>query len=189
MPSYWDRFSGVYTGVGRADFWLKHRLRLIEGLSGRVLEACCGGGQLVLEMLRQGIDAYGIDRSEKVVTQSKRHLEQAGFDPTRIARGDVTELSFPNDHFDAVVVTGAIGLFQPEKQQVAIREMARVTKRELRLLEPFEKRPGLYSARVLGWMFDGQHPIPLAYFTEAGLVCRVEWDILWGVFSFIYCTK
>jgi len=35
--TYWDRLAGTYNGIGEADFWLKHRLKLIEGISGRVL--------------------------------------------------------------------------------------------------------------------------------------------------------
>jgi len=66
MGSYWDRLAQVYTRIGEARFWLKHRLRIAEGLSGRVLDACCGGGRLLVELLKHDVDAYGIDLSPRM---------------------------------------------------------------------------------------------------------------------------
>jgi SAM-dependent methyltransferase len=71
MPTYWDRFARTYTNIGEAEFWLKHRRRITEGLSGRVLEVCCGGGRLVLELLKVGIDAYGMDLSPQMAAQAQ----------------------------------------------------------------------------------------------------------------------
>ncbi len=52
MATYWDRFAGAYSRLGRAPFWLRSRVRLAEELDGRVPEVCCGGGHLVVEVLR-----------------------------------------------------------------------------------------------------------------------------------------
>jgi malonyl-CoA O-methyltransferase len=189
MPSYWDRFSKTYTQIGDADFWLKHRLRLLDGLDGRVLEVCCGGGRLVLEMCKRNIDGHGIDLAPKMVEQSKAKLTSAGFDPARVSIGDVTRLPFGDGDFDVVLSTGAIALFIPEMQRAAIREMARVAWREVRLLESFAKRKGLYLGRVLAFTFDGMRPIPREMFTECGLSCAEEWDIFGGAFSYLHCQK
>jgi SAM-dependent methyltransferase len=102
MSSYWDRFSKTYTQIGDADFWLKHRLRLIEGLDGRALKVC-GGGRLVLEMLKRDIDAYGIDLSPKMIEQAKTKLADAGFDSGRASIADVTRLPFGDGDFDVVL--------------------------------------------------------------------------------------
>lgn len=189
MSSYWDRFAKFYTGIGDADFWLKHRLCLIEGLSGRVLEVCCGGGRLVLEMLKKNIDAYGIDLSPNMVNTAKSKLSEAGFPPERILEADVTHLPYQDGEFDVVISTGAIGLFKPPMQVKAIQEIARVARLEIRLLEPFEKKKGLYGGRMLAFMFDGNRPIPATTFQELSLDFNVEWDAIGGVFSYIRCTK
>jgi ubiquinone/menaquinone biosynthesis C-methylase UbiE len=189
MPSYWDRFAQIYTGIGEAGFWLKHRRRITEELSGRALEVCCGGGQLVLELLRREVDAYGIDLSPKMTAQAQTKLAQAGFDPSRIARADVTRLPFAAGSFDAVISTGAIGLFKPAVQQAALEELTRVARREVRLLESFEKREGLYLGRVLAFMFDGMRPIPQEMFQACGLDCTEAWDIFGGAFSYVRCLK
>lgn len=189
MPSYWDRFAKTYTRIGDADFWLKHRLRIIEGLSGRVLEVCCGGGRLVLEMLKMGIDAYGIDLSSKMVEAAKSKLSQAGYPPERIREADVTHLPYHDGEFDTVISTGAIGLFSSSMQVQAITEIVRVARCEIRLLEPVEKKKGLYGGRILAFLFDGMRPIPGSAFQALPLDLHIGWDILGGAFSYIRCVK
>lgn len=189
MPSYWDRLAETYTQIGEAGFWLKHRLRITEGLSGRVLEACCGGGQLVVELPRRDVDAYGIDLAPRMVEQARGKLVETGFDPQRIAQADVTRLPFAAGAFDTVLSTGAIGLFQRSVQRAAVGELARVARREVRLLESFEKREGLYLGRALAFMFDGMKPIPQEVFRDCGLDCTERWDIFGGAFSYVHCVK
>ena len=189
MSSYWDRLAKTYTGLGDADFWLKHRVCLIVGISGRVLEVCCGGGRLVLEMLKKNIDAYGIDLSPSMVNAAKSKLSQAGFPPERILEADVTHLPYQNGEFDIIISTGAIGLFKAPMQVKAIQEIARVARHEIRLLEPFEKKKGLYGGRILAFMFDGMRPIPPSTFQELSLDFKVERDVLGGAFSYIRCVK
>ena len=189
MPSYWDRLAKTYTQIGDAHFWLQHRLRLIENLSGHVLEVCCGGGRLVLEMLKVGIDAYGIDLSPKMVATAKLKLSQAGYPPERIAEADVTHLPYHDGEFDAVISTGSIGLLSTTMQVQAIQEIVRVAQHEIRLLEPFEKKKGIYGGRILAFLFDGNRPIPESTFRVFPLNLRVEWDIFGGAFSYIHGVK
>lgn len=189
MPSYWDRLAKTYTGIGDAEFWLKHRMRLMDGLSGRVLEVCCGGGRLVLEMLKANIDAYGIDLSPKMVETAKSKLSQAKYSPERILEADVTHLPYHDGEFDTVISTGAIGLFGSSMQVQAIKEIVRVARREIRLLEPFEKKKGLYGGRILAFLFDGMRPIPGSTFQALPLDFHIEWDIFGGAFSYIHCVK
>lgn len=189
MPSYWDRLAKAYTQIGEAGFWLKHRLRVTEELSGRVLEVCCGGGQLVVELLERDIDAYVIDLSPRMVKQARAKLTEAGFGPRRVARADVMRLPFADGAFDTVICTGSIGLFKRPGQRAAIEELARVAQCEVRLLESLEKKKGFYLGRVMVFMFDGMRPIPLEVFQACDLDCKKEWDIFGGAFSYIRCGK
>ncbi|MGF1504428.1 MAG: class I SAM-dependent methyltransferase [Anaerolineae bacterium] len=187
--TYWDKNATKYARLGRSDFWFKHRLRLIEGLSGSTLEACCGGGDLVLAMLDEGLDAYGFDLSGAMVELAAAALAGSGHDPRRISRADVTCIPHPDGAFDVVLCTGALGLFDQTMQRRALDELTRVAYHEVRLLEPYEKRPGLYPARVLGAMFAGQKPIRPAQFEGLGVRFSVEWDAVAGVFSYIRLVK
>jgi ubiquinone/menaquinone biosynthesis C-methylase UbiE len=189
MPTYWDRLAQTYAKIGEAEFWLKHRLRIAEGLSGRVLEVCCGGGRLVFELYQRDLNAYGIDLSPQMVTQAKNKLVQAGLDRARIARADVTHLPFADAAFDAVISTGAIALFKPEVQRAALSELARVARHEVRLLESFEQQKGLYGGRVMAFIFDGMRPIPPEIFYACGLTCPKVWDACGGAVSYIRCQK
>lgn len=150
---------------------------------------CCGGGQLVLEMLCDRLDAWGIDRSPRMVRRARQLLRRHGFDPQRILLADVAHLPFADGQFDSVLSGGAIALFNPALQQAAIAEMGRVARRQVRLLESFEKRKGFYWGRLLAFSFDGMHPIPPAAFHAAGLEVHAEWDIFGGAFSYLRCRK
>lgn len=185
--TYWDRFADRYSAIGRARFWLDRRRALVADLPSRsrVLEACCGGGQLVVDLLQAGHDAYGEDLSPAMVARAQEALAAAGFDPRRVRQGDVTAIDHPDAAFDAVVCTGAIGLLDRATQKTALAEMARVAGDRVLLLEPLEKHPGLYAGRVLGWLFDGQRPIPAGLLSEVGLrLARVQ-PVLAGAFCLV----
>jgi hypothetical protein len=66
----------------------------------------------------------------------------------------------------------------------ALKELLRVCRVELRLLEPVEKRKGFYWGRV--FMVDGMRPIPRKAFD--GLDYEIGWDAIMGVFSFVRIT-
>lgn len=85
-----------------------------------------------------------------MIGAAQQTLSAAGYGGQRLVLGDVTHLPFPADTFDVVIITGAIGLFRRTFQRQALSELARVARREVRLLEPYKKRPGLYPSRVLG---------------------------------------
>lgn len=184
--AYWDRWAARYGDLGRAGFWLRHRRALVADLPpGRVLEVCCGGGQLVVDLLGAGHDAYGEDLSPAMVAQAQAAVLAAGHNPQRIRRGDVTSIDHPDDSFDAVVCTGAIGLLHRAAQRRALAEMARVSRGRVLLLEPLEQRPGLYPGRVLGWFADGQRPITPATLEAAGLAAERVAPVMGGAFSLV----
>lgn len=67
--------------------------------------------------------------------------------------------------------------------------MARVCKREMRLLEPLEKAPGFYAGRLLTLMADGMRPIPCSSLDDVHLHYAVEWDTMLGIFSYVRAGK
>lgn len=80
-------------------------------------------------------------------------------------------------------MTGALGLLPRPLMGAALRELARVGQRELRLLEPLEERDGFYWQRALTWCMDGMRPIPRALLE--GWTYQEEWRTLGNVFSYI----
>jgi SAM-dependent methyltransferase len=58
---------------------------------GRVLELGCGNGRILLELLRRGIDAVGVDASAGMLAELRRKASARGL-RSPVARMDVTRL-------------------------------------------------------------------------------------------------
>ena len=130
-----------------------------------------------------------IDLAPTMVATAQLKLSQAGYPPERIAEADVTHLPYQDGEFDAVISTGSIGLLSTPVQVQAIQEIVRVAQYEIRLLEPFEKKKGIYGGRILAFLFDGMRPIPESTFQMFPLNLRVEGDIFGGAFSYIHDVR
>jgi len=140
-------------------------------------------------MLKSGMDAYGIDLSPRMVELAKTGLSRAGYAPERVLGADVTCLPFADGEFDTVISTGSLALMKTPLQRQAFGQMARVSRGDIRLLEPFEKKKGLYAGRVLAFLFDGMRPIPGSLFEDFGFKFTIEWAIFGGAFSYIHCAR
>lgn len=55
-----------------------------------ILDPCCGSGSILLEACTLGITAYGIDKSPKMVSMSRKNLAHFGFDAD-VKRGDARQ--------------------------------------------------------------------------------------------------
>ncbi|MCL4741562.1 MAG: methyltransferase domain-containing protein [Phycisphaerales bacterium] len=93
--------------------------------AGSVLDAGCGMGALVLALLREGVDARGVDCARRVVEHGN------ALAPERFAEGSVLDLPFPDDAFDTVVCTDVLEHLAPEDADRAIAELARVARSNL----------------------------------------------------------
>jgi len=103
----------------------------IKGLS--VLDICCGSGMISEYYAKKGAKVSGIDLSpeavERASIRSKRYDFQAEF---RIA--DSTNLPFPDNSFDIVSVHD--GLHHLNNPKKAVKEMARLAKKGIIIIEP-----------------------------------------------------
>ena len=59
---------------------------------GRVLEVCCGTGRVYLELLREGVDACGIDISPRMLSRLKAKAKASGLRP-RVFLADMKSFS------------------------------------------------------------------------------------------------
>ncbi|MEO7251462.1 MAG: class I SAM-dependent methyltransferase [Arenimonas sp.] len=67
--------------------------RLARRFPGPVLELGCGTGRILLELLIQGSDAIGVDRSLPMLQRLRRDAEQRSLDPPRVAQMDLRALA------------------------------------------------------------------------------------------------
>lgn len=103
--------------------WLKERC---EGK--KVLDYCCGSGEMAIFCAKAGADSCGIDISPVSIESAIKQANARGVDGKakfRVMDGEAME--FPNDYFDFIVVHGVLHHLDLEK---AYRELARILKPE-----------------------------------------------------------
>lgn len=90
----------------------------------RGIDAGCGQGWYLKEMLSQGYQVEGIDFSENQVKQARRYL---GDEAKRVRQGSIAELPFEDASQDFVYAVNVIHhLPDVERQQLAFKEVQRV---------------------------------------------------------------
>lgn len=111
-----DSFDDSYNWEG--PLYPSNRIRmehtldvLAQAKAHRVLDAGCGTGIILAELLKRGYDASGFDFTEAAVEAARARLATAGYDADRVVVGDIEDPPYVAgeafDAFDAVVIMGA----------------------------------------------------------------------------------
>ncbi len=81
MASVYDKMGDfydlVYSEMFDSDFYLKEAKKC----KGKVLELGCGTGRIIIRLLKEGIDATGLDSSEKMLEILEKNAGRAGLKP------------------------------------------------------------------------------------------------------------
>jgi 2-polyprenyl-3-methyl-5-hydroxy-6-metoxy-1,4-benzoquinol methylase len=91
----------------------------------RVLDLGCGNGRHAIYFAREGMEASGIDISETAIEWAKDWSNREGF-AIDFRVGSITELPYPDQHFDVVVSHGVLDHIRMDDATQAVREVARV---------------------------------------------------------------
>ena len=158
VEAMFDRISPVYDTMNRlmtAGFdrrWRRLTVRAVVRPGDRVLDACCGTGDLALEAQRAGGKVTGVDFSERM-------LERAGRKSGAIewVRGDVLTLPFPDESFDSVTV--GFGIRNVAELPTGLVELARVLRPGGRLGCLEITRPRGVLRPFFALWFDGLVPL------------------------------
>jgi ubiquinone/menaquinone biosynthesis C-methylase UbiE len=109
-----DVYDSSYTGIGRYRsnyFRLRILIALLERLSEKptkILDAGCGDGRPLAEMLRLGFNVDGFDISDAMLEAGRKMLSAAGQDPSRVRRGDVYNIDASNHSYDGIACMGVV---------------------------------------------------------------------------------
>jgi demethylmenaquinone methyltransferase/2-methoxy-6-polyprenyl-1,4-benzoquinol methylase len=121
-----DRIAPVYDAMNRVmTAGLDRRWRRITVAEAvrpgdRVLDACCGTGDLAIAAKRAGAgEVFGLDFSRAMLERARRKDPGIGW-----LEGDVLSLPFEDESFDAVTV--GFGVRNVEDLTAALRELRRV---------------------------------------------------------------
>jgi demethylmenaquinone methyltransferase / 2-methoxy-6-polyprenyl-1,4-benzoquinol methylase len=127
VRTMFDRIAPVYDAMNRAmTLGLDRRWRRLTAQAAvrpgdKVLDACCGTGDLALAGRAAGGEVVGVDFSEAMLARARRKAPEIEW-----VRGDAAALPFPDETFDAVTV--GFGIRNLADLEGGLRELARVLK-------------------------------------------------------------
>ena len=153
-----NRISGVYDfmnhamTVGLDRRWRRLAAEAVVRPGDRVLDACCGTGDLALADERAGGQVTGLDFSERMIERAREKSQTIEW-----VIGDATALPFKDGSFDAVTV--GFGIRNVPDVEAGLRELARVLRPGGRIACLEITRPeGLVRPFFRVW-FDGLVPL------------------------------
>jgi demethylmenaquinone methyltransferase / 2-methoxy-6-polyprenyl-1,4-benzoquinol methylase len=153
-----DRISPVYDfmnhamTVGLDRRWRRLAAQAVVGPGSRVLDACCGTGDLALAAERAGGKVTGLDFSERMLARAREKSQAVDW-----VLGDVTALPFEAGTFDAVTV--GFGIRNVPDLPAGLAELARVLRPGGRIACLEITRPEGILKAFFGLWFDGLIPL------------------------------
>jgi demethylmenaquinone methyltransferase / 2-methoxy-6-polyprenyl-1,4-benzoquinol methylase len=122
-----DRIAPVYDAMNRVmtvgldRSWRRLTVEAIVQPGDRVLDACCGTGDLAIAAEREGGIVTGLDFSPRMLVRARRKSDSIDW-----VEGDVLALPFDDGSFD--VATVGFGVRNVADLGLAIRELRRVVR-------------------------------------------------------------
>lgn len=121
------------------EYWIHNDRMILSGIdfeqiARQIVERCglnsvldvgSGEGTLVAELLRRGVDAYGVDVSEVAVSRCNRRI------PGRFFQAFSFALPFKDDAFHTVVSTECLEYLAPADVPKALQEIRRIAGRDV----------------------------------------------------------
>jgi demethylmenaquinone methyltransferase/2-methoxy-6-polyprenyl-1,4-benzoquinol methylase len=120
-----DRIAPVYDTMNRVmtagldGRWRRETATAVVRSGDRVLDSCCGTGDLALADFRAGGNVTGLDFSERMLERARRKSGAIEW-----VQGDALELPFEDDSFEAATV--GFGVRNLEDLERGLSELARV---------------------------------------------------------------
>jgi ubiquinone/menaquinone biosynthesis C-methylase UbiE len=125
VRTMFDRIAPVYDVMNRAMTagldrrWRAETARAVVSPGDRVLDACCGTGDLAIAAQRAGGKVIGLDFSERMLQRARAKSDQVEW-----IHGDALALPFEDGSFDAATV--GFGVRNLEDLEGGLRELRRV---------------------------------------------------------------
>jgi demethylmenaquinone methyltransferase/2-methoxy-6-polyprenyl-1,4-benzoquinol methylase len=153
-----DRIAPVYDAMNRTMTagldrrWRRLTAEAVVRPGDRVLDACCGTGDLAIAARAVGGDVTGLDFSDRMLERARRKAPALEW-----VRGDLLALPFADASFDAATV--GFGVRNVADLGLALRELRRVLRPGGRLGILEITRPRGPLALFYRFWFDGVVPL------------------------------
>jgi len=159
VRTMFDRIAPVYDAMNHAMTagldrrWRKETARAVVSRGDRVLDACCGTGDLALADLHAGAARVtGLDFSERMLERARAKSSEVEW-----VQGDALALPFADGSFDGATV--GFGVRNLDDLEAGLRELRRVLRRGGRLgILEITRPQGLLRPFYKLW-FDGLIPL------------------------------
>ncbi len=146
--------------MGLDERWRRRAIRLLAPpRGGRVLDCCCGTGDLVFGLLRSDskLEVTGIDFCRPMLERARERSERAGRHGARFVEGDVMAMPFEDNSFDGA--TMGFSLRNVVDIDATLREILRVLEPGARFVSlDVTKAPNRTFKRLFDLYFYGIVP-------------------------------
>lgn len=147
---YWPVFGSMY----------RKRVELaLEQCTGgmRVLEIGFGTGLAFLNLSEMYQELHGVDLTVNI-PEVKSVYDELGIQ-THLKQGDILELSYPDGHFDTVLVVSTLEHLKPRELEQAFSEIYRVLKPGGQMVygTPVERHFMVFMFKILGHDIRKEH--------------------------------
>ncbi len=211
MSSNYDPYQPLAQGLKFGDAlnrWVlsRPRQRIVQLLKGqRVLDVCCGTGNLTAMLVAGGCQAVGVDGSPTMLSHAQsKHIA------ARFQLMDATRLPF-NREFDAAVISIALHEMPPRVREQVWASMRRAVRPQGRLiaLDFAVPRHSSLSARIASSLIEQDERSLLAihrehyenfqefmrngglraWIRERGETVEAEYDFWGGTVAMVICRR
>ena len=126
---YESQYDTLYWRLYDDITWSHMREEVIPNANGKLLDAGGGTGKWARKFAEEGFDVDVCDLADKMMDEGKKVIEKEGLaDKVRFSKGDVCDIPFEDEEFDAVICQGN-PISYCENPYLAISELSRVAKR------------------------------------------------------------
>ena len=158
VRAMFDRIAPVYDAMNRVmTAGLDQRWRRLAAEQAvrpgeRVLDACCGTGDLAIAGAEAGGRVTGLDFSEQMLERARRKAPAIEW-----VQGDVTAMAFADGTFDAATI--GFGIRNVPDLELGLRELRRVLRPGGRLAVLEITRPSGFLRPFFSFWFNGVVPL------------------------------
>lgn len=129
IKNFWETYQ-TYPEFIKSKFlpqeFYINLLRIVKKFiknKGKVLDVGCGTATLLNLLVNMGYEAYGIDISEKNITELERKFPKIEF-----KKGSITDIHFDDEYFDYIFATEVLEHILEQDLTNGLKEIRRVLK-------------------------------------------------------------
>ena len=89
--------------------------------NAKILDVGCGPGEMVRDLIKAGREIHGIDIAIEMVNIAKEKIKNSPFKDANVhlAVGDIEKLTFEDDFFDLIIVSGVVEYLKDDETWLA----------------------------------------------------------------------